>query len=134
MKKIYLAGPMNDCTTKEAGEWRDQATLTLESYGFNILNPMDRDYRDRSTEFIYREIVDLDKIDIRESDIVLANCHKPSVGTSMEILHAWELGKVVVVVVPSVSVSPWLYYHSTYLCHDIKDALEWINEKIVERK
>ena len=134
MRTIYLAGPMNDCTKAEAGDWRDQATLTLETYGFKVLNPMDRDYREKSIEFNYREIVDLDKIDVRESDIVLANCHKPSVGTSMEILYAWELGKVVVVVVPSVSISPWSMYHSTYLCHDIQDALGWINEKIVERK
>ena len=131
MKTIYLAGPMNDCTEAEASDWRDQATMILKN-GFKVLNPMDRDYRGKNIEFSYREIVDLDKIDVRQSDIVLANCHKPSVGTSMEILYAWELGKIVIVVAPSISVSPWLMYHSTYLCHDVHDALRWINDKIAE--
>lgn len=85
---------------------------------------MKRDYRGREADS-YREIVELDKLDIKECDIVLANCPKPSVGTSMEILLAWQLGRPVVAVVDG-SVSPWLRYHTTRICGSVKEAVEWI--------
>lgn len=75
------------------------------------------------------EIVDLDKRDVRNCDVVVASCPKPSVGTSMEVFYAWTLGKPVVAVVPdNAPVSPWLRYHSTKIVQTFKDALQFLKE------
>jgi len=87
---------------------------------------MVRDYRGKEAEE-YREIVDLDKRDVRECDVVLVNYTKPSVGTSMEVFYAWTIGKPVIVwCAPDASISPWLRYHSTCFVHSLEQALEAI--------
>ncbi len=87
---------------------------------------MKRDYRGKEAED-YREIVDLDKKDVRDCDVVLVNYDKPSVGTSMEVFYAWTIGRPVIVVCRTDAVvSPWLRYHSTKLVHSFNEAFKWI--------
>lgn len=115
MTTIYLAGPINGCTDNEMHDWRNDMTARL--HGFNILTPVVRDYRGKEDESV-EDIVTGDKADIDNSDIIIAYCPKPSVGTSMEVLYAWERGKHVIVYAPPGSpVSPWLRYHS----HELYD-------------
>lgn len=121
--KIYLCGPINGCTDSEAIDWRANIT---EHFPESI-NPMTRDYRGVE-DIAYREIVDLDKRDIRRSDIVLVNYVRPSVGTSMEIFYAWSLGTPVVVWCDAdASLSPWLRYHATAFARSLNDVIETIN-------
>jgi hypothetical protein len=122
MKRVYLCGPINGCTDAQCKDWREFAKSKLNSW----TDPMRRDYRGREGDF-YREIVELDKVDVRECDIVLANCPMPSVGTSMEILLAWQLGKIVVIVHPPGKISPWLVYHSTCVVSSMEEAINFIN-------
>lgn len=120
MKTIYLCGPINGCTDEECNDWREYVT---ENWTGDCINPMVRDYRGRETE-AFREIVELDKIDVAQSDIILVNYDKPSVGTSMEVLYAWQLGKRIIVVCrEDANISPWLRYHSTHIVHSFDDAL-----------
>lgn len=120
MNTIYLCGPINGCTDEECRDWRSYVT---EAWGGRCIDPMVRDYRGREEE-AYREIVELDKIDVAEADIILVNYDKPSVGTSMEILYAWERGKRIIVVCREGDViSPWLRYHATHLVHGFDAAL-----------
>jgi len=120
--KVYLCGPINGCTDEEAKEWRETAKLRLP----DTLDPMKRDYRGREVE-CYREIVDFDKMDVVNSDLMLVNYDKPSVGTSMEVLYAWTKGKPVLVVCrPETTISPWLRYHSTKIVHSFEAAFQWI--------
>lgn len=78
----------------------------------NTIDPMRRDYRGKEASAA-REIVELDKIDVAASDVLLVNFDKPSVGTSMEIIWAWERGKMIIVVHrEGMILSPWLTYHS----------------------
>ena len=93
---------------------------------FDILDPTVRDYREQSDEFV-NEIVEGDKEDIKTADIVLANCWKPSAGTSIEVYFAWQLFKPVVSVVGG-RVSPWIRYHSFKVFPTIEQACEFINE------
>lgn len=132
---IYLAGPINGCTDAEANDWRTKAKQLLAPY--ETLDPMARDYRGREHEReTIVEIVEGDKKDIDDSEVVLVYFEKPSVGTSMEVLYAWEDGKHVVVVNASgKTLSPWLVYHSDRqfdsleeACGYIKDQLEPIEE------
>ena len=118
----YLCGPINGCTDSEANDWR---TSVLSVYPRSI-NPMVRDYRGIE-DVSYREIVDLDKRDVRECDVVLVNYCKPSVGTSMEVFYAWTIGTPVIVWCPEgSSISPWLRYHSTTFVHTLDSAVDAI--------
>ena len=106
--KVYLCGPINNCTDNECRDWRDNIKLYLK----DTIDPMRRDYRGNEHQHI-DDIVELDKIDVCNSDALIVNYVKPSVGTSMEILYAWERGKFIIVVHnESTSLSPWLVYHS----------------------
>lgn len=108
-RPVYLAGPINGATDAEAMDWRVQATAVLG----NVLDPMARDYRGKEDESV-ADIVEGDKADIGSCRAVVAYCPKPSVGTSMEVLYAFERGIPVHVVVPDgAPVSPWLRYHAT---------------------
>jgi nucleoside 2-deoxyribosyltransferase len=106
--KVYLCGPINGCTDEECRDWRELVKSRLP----DTIDPMRRDYRSREAAS-FREIVELDKIDVCQCDALLVNYDRPSVGTSMEILYAWERGKFVIIVHPAgASLSPWLHYHS----------------------
>jgi len=87
---------------------------------------MRRDYRGREAESV-DEIVELDKVDIAQSDALIVNYDKPSVGTSMEVYLAFESGKGVVVVARSdANISPWLRYHSHAIVHDFDEAIAFL--------
>jgi nucleoside 2-deoxyribosyltransferase len=128
MKTVYLCGPINKCSDAEATDWRELAKKEL--VGFNLLDPMRRDYRGRELEpGIAGEIVSGDKQDLRDSDILLAYCPKPSVGTSMEIFQFYEdLGKPVVIVHPEDKPSPWLIIHSTEIVKTFPEAFDLIRK------
>lgn len=121
--KVYLCGPINGCTDEECNDWRVLIRSLLG--GCEIVDPMRRDYRGREQE-CWREIVELDKIDVAQCDIVAANAPKPSVGTSMEIFLAWQFAKPIVVITPNPTPSPWLIYHATKIVRTYADAAEWI--------
>lgn len=118
----YLAGPIAGCTDNEANLWR---TLAKQELGEeNCLDPMRRDYRGKEDECV-DEIVELDKEDIQNSDVVIANCWKAGWGTPMEIFYAHSLDMPVIAVVPRDSkVSPWLIYHTVAIVHDVHEAVK----------
>lgn len=124
--KVYLAGPINGCTDAECNDWREAVKLALPEA--TCINPMRRDYRGKE-DAEYRTIVDLDKRDVRSADVVLANCPKPSAGTSCEIYDAW-LHSVPVVAwfAPEATVSPWIRYHSTVIVRSLPEAIAKVIE------
>src|SRR5690606_20004439 len=112
---------INGCTDAECVTWREAVKDALvDPYSHTpviCVDPMTRDYRGRETES-YREIVELDKRDVRNVDVVLVNYVKPSVGTAMEVFYAWTLGiPVVVWCATDTVISPWLRYHATAFVH-----------------
>lgn len=122
--KVYLCGPIAGCTDEECKGWRERAKAVLH----NTLDPMDRDYRGREAE-CYREVVELDKLDINQSEALLVNFPRPSVGTCMEILYAWEHQKIIILVVPKdIKLSPWLLYHATKIFNSFADAIEYLKQ------
>lgn len=122
-QKVYLCGPINGCTDSEAKDWREACKMF-----FTCIDPMKRDYRGKEAGS-YREIVDLDKRDVRNADVLLVNYYGPSVGTAMEIFYAWTLGKPVVLWCSrEATLSPWLRYHSTAIVHSLDDAVAKIRD------
>lgn len=97
----------------ECRDWREQAKTLLAERECDTLDPLRRDYRGREQDrSLAAEIVEADLADIRECGGVLANCERPSAGTSMEVFYAAHVLKLPVVVVCRGSVSPWLVYHA----------------------
>ena len=122
MKTVYLCGAINGCRDGECKDWREVAKETLRGR-FNVLDPMRRDYRGIDDQSV-KEIVNGDYADIAVADIVLAAADRPSWGTAMEIHHAFQAFKVVVVVCGAERVSPWLRFHSTILVRTLAEAFE----------
>jgi nucleoside 2-deoxyribosyltransferase len=125
--RAYLCGPINGCTDDECQTWREWFKQQ-ESF-FDFIDPMKRDYRGKEAED-YREIVELDKRDVREVDVLIVMYTQPSVGTSMEIFYAWTIGKPVIVINESNKpISPWMRYHATAIVRTKELALakakEW---------
>ena len=122
MPKVYLCGPINGRSDDDCNGWREQAKQRLA----DTLDPMDRDYRGRELEpGIAAEIVENDKNDITLCDVLLVYFDKPSVGTSMEIYFAWQLGKRIVLVDKSDKpLSPWLVYHCPTIAKSLENGIK----------
>ena len=126
-KRIYLCGPIMDCTGNESIEWRSAAKERL-SGKFVVLDPMRRNFRDREIDSA-NEIVDFDLQDVRDADILLVNYTKASIGTSMEVFYAsHDLGKFVIAFspFPYQDMSPWMVKHCTKILPSIGEALSYI--------
>lgn len=122
--KLYMAGPINGCSDSEANNWRKSISSKLP--GVDCIDPMKRDYRGREL-LDYREIVELDKLEVASADCLVVYYSKPSVGTSMEVLFAWGIGIPVLVINAQANpLSPWLMYHSTAVVESIDCAIEKI--------
>ena len=149
--RIYLCGPIAGCSDTEAHDWRDWVKEQVEDKGHyrskeglqlgwaECLDPMRRDYRNTGLankddsgmpDWVVKEIVELDKVDIQESNVLLANMlpDKSKTGSNMEIIYAWQLGKLVVIVLPEDKpISPWHRYHAHKIVHTLQDALDYIH-------
>jgi nucleoside 2-deoxyribosyltransferase len=124
-KTVYLCGPINGCSDDEATTWREWFKANAPG---EFVDPMKRDYRGREADD-YREIVDLDKRDIRGCDVVVVMYVKPSVGTSMEVFYAWTLGIPVIVIDESGEpLSPWMKYHATSVVRSQEEAAKKLGE------
>src|SRR5512135_812368 len=87
---VYLAGPIDGCSQEECSDWREKMKQELPDVEF--LDPMRRqfegyDYKtgkwnNKLDEQVIEEVVEGDKMDILNSDVVIANCWKIGVGTS----------------------------------------------------
>lgn len=129
-KTIYLGGGIMDLSVNESNGWRINATKQLEKE-FNILNPMRRNFRDCEFQS-QNEIVQLDKNDIINSDILLVNGTKPSWGTAMEVLFAFEKHKIIVTFTGDSfgKTSPWVVFHSTRITKTLNEAIQYIKKQM----
>jgi nucleoside 2-deoxyribosyltransferase len=132
---IYLSGPIMDEHLGNARAWRETAKSLFKD-NFNILDPMRRQFIDRQVDSA-NEIVEFDLQDVRESDILLVNYNKPSIGTSMEVFYAaHDLGKFVVAFSPFEfeNCSPWMVRYCTKILPTLEDACKYINTHFPNKK
>jgi len=98
---IYLAGPMENVSRDSAKDWREEVKeffFRRPAYEIKFLDPVRRLHTGKQHEM--RRIFDLDMMDLRNCDIVLANLNNPALakhGTACEVFHAgYHLRKPVV--------------------------------------
>ena len=133
MKKIYLSGPIMDEHSGSAREWREAAKVMLGD-DFKTLDPMRRKFVDRQVDSA-NEIVEFDLQDVRNSDIILVNYNRASIGTSMEVFYAaHDQGKFVVAFSPLEykDCSPWMARFCTKILPDLEQAANYINTHFSE--
>jgi nucleoside 2-deoxyribosyltransferase len=131
-KRIYLCGPIMDEQDGHSRVWRTVARRRL-GHDFVILDPMRRNFKDREVDSA-NEIVDFDLQDVRDSDIVLVNYNKPSIGTAMEVFYAsHDLGKFVVAFSPFSfkNSSPWMVRFCTRILPTLDAAIRYIREHFI---
>lgn len=124
-RAIYLSGPMEHCTDEEKNGWRSYVKSIWQGHCFD---PCRRVYDAESARRRWKELVEYDKADIAVSDALVVNYKEPEAGsrmtgTTMEIPYGFYLGKLIIVVTPYDSVSPWIKYHSHYITDNFDDAI-----------
>jgi len=93
--KIYLAGPIEMCSTDEIKLWREYTKEKIHHHEF--VEP-----RPNLTDSV--EIFETNKFDVENTDMTFAflprniNARRSSYGTIFEISYAYALGKKVVIV------------------------------------
>ena len=124
--KVYLAGSMSTGHKSER-QWRDKVYKIYKDCGqqSRCFNPYNFKWeKDKPSS---KDIVDFDKALISVSSVVFVNASIPSIGTSMEQLFAYQLGKVVVVYIEESKVlSPWTEHHSHIVFRDLNEAIKYI--------
>jgi nucleoside 2-deoxyribosyltransferase len=116
VKRVYLAGP------PYAEEYRQRAVALVRAIGWEPVDPMRRDYRDR-TVGNEAEIVEGDLVEIESCDAVLAAFTSADEGTSMEAWYAHSRGKPVVAYTGGIPPHPWTVYVAAAICADLEEAV-----------
>jgi nucleoside 2-deoxyribosyltransferase len=140
MKKIYLAGHSIET------EYR-QYCIDNYSTDFEMINPMTRTFDVYDEEAIKKHdkskdkmmipdndmtnIIHGDKHDIRRSDIVLAYIKKPTFGTVMEVMYAYDHGTPVITVNPDLNWAGdiWLRFHSEAIFKTLDEAFKYLKSR-----
>lgn len=102
---IYVAGPMDNCSPEYQTEWRQKVIGYFNLHNLykepnqyvKILDPCRRPH---GADLTAREIYDLDLRDVRNSNIMLVDTRpiqRPSWGTAMEIMYAYEVCKMPII-------------------------------------
>lgn len=121
MRTVYLAGPIAGCTDEEATAWRLEVRWRVGD-SWRIADPMDRDYRGKELGNV-QAIVEGDLYAISGVDAVLVNASRPSWGTAMELVYAFQWKKRIIAF-GATNPSPWLIAHSTAVVPTLEEACE----------
>jgi nucleoside 2-deoxyribosyltransferase len=125
LKKIYLAGPMLNCSVVEIASWRDLVKKQLEGL-YEFLDPFEFE-ADETKKENWPALVegDLEK-GVRACDILFAHCWKASPGTAMEICYAFIENKLVYTI--NSIQSPWIEYHSSRTFNILQAGIDHLKE------
>ena len=115
-RRVYLAGP------PYADEYRSRAAALLRQHGWDVVDPMRRDFRGR-TEGRERELVEGDLADIDGCGAVLAAFTHADEGTAMEAWYAHSTGKPVVAYTGGAPAHPWTVYVAACVFAELEQAV-----------
>ena len=141
--KMYLAGPINFVSDRQASQWRTDLTTFLKQHSIEALNPLlkegEFEFKDRRTKdivilkektntdekrrWLRTEIIDPDLHAVKESDGVIAYITTKEIfGTAGETVYAYILNKPVYVIcpLPMKDWAGWMIGCSTRIWTSIK--------------
>jgi nucleoside 2-deoxyribosyltransferase len=120
IKKVYLAGPIADCTDAQCVDWRQEfKKLWPECH-----DPMVRDGRGvEMTPEVIASIVEGDKADIDACDAIVVMYPFASSGTAFEAMYTYDRKKPIVLIDISERLSIWHRYHATVIVRSIPEAV-----------
>jgi nucleoside 2-deoxyribosyltransferase len=140
--QVYLAGPMEDCTTEHMTNWRGTAAIALSLSDIETLDPTRRvSFHDQlgdnlqdvtKTMNICKRIFKQDLHDIADSRVVLADVRRDSgrgTGTSMELMFAHMKNKIIILWANEGDfIHPFYEAMATEKHYNLQDAIEAVTE------
>jgi nucleoside 2-deoxyribosyltransferase len=119
--KIYLAGSIEE---------KEYRKYVHDNYGhlFEIYDPL------RMVDQESSELVNEDKLLITKSDCLVAYVERPSFGTPMEIIFAYERSIPVYVITTKFVSSKWVKFHATKIFNNIEDCFLYLIKKLKRQK
>lgn len=127
----YLAGQMTGISYEESNIWRSTAKDWLESrecsYHVKVINPNDYYNFVSQSHISEKEIIRFDLHKVRTSDLILVNLNGVSLGTAMELQHAFDSQ------IPifgykddGEELHPWLEFECDRIFNSLSGVLEYI--------
>jgi nucleoside 2-deoxyribosyltransferase len=128
-RTIYLAGPITGCNEGQKKVWRDRVRRSW-SNDFNFYCPVERldALVERKVRITPYQVVNLDMKAIRESDAIIANMWKESIGTAIGVALAAFNGKPVVVIDKNMLNSRTLNFYAYAVVSDEDEAIQRLKE------
>lgn len=120
---VYLSGPMY-LGWEQASEWRDEVTQLLKPYEeFVVINPCAR-WLTKGPELTESGswVVQMDKMEIAKSNVLIVNATNPGWGTPMEQYIGYTTGKFIIAFSDCEHPSIWAKEHSHKLVKTHVDA------------
>jgi hypothetical protein len=142
VRRIYLVGPITGCTLDECADWRKKVRRDLSPHEFEVLSPLRADafLANVSTPEIPdapgmsgRNAFNRDVFDVRSCDILFANllyAKRVSIGSVMEVMHGWGIGKYVVVIMEKGGIHDHLFVReaASIVFRDVPSATRYVIE------
>lgn len=129
MTKVFLSGPIRGLTREESLGWRRRAAELLAPEATVVHALRGREVKETLPD--PRIAINRDKSDIQSSKILLVNdtfANASMIGTAMEVIYAFEAGKLVVLFGQGHEADYWLNYHSHVRFANIEEACAFIKE------
>ena len=135
----YLAGSMQDISFEMSNAWRTTAKEWLEriecDYDIKVINPNDYYNFLSKTHKTEEEIRRFDIRKVEQSDLILVNLSGKSIGTAMELQHAFDRNIAIIGYKDDgKKLHPWLNCVCDRVFDDLKDALEYVKEFYILNK
>ena len=129
VRRIYLAGPITGCNDEQKKVWRDRIQR-LWSQEFEFYCPVQRleELNEKGVRITPYQVVNLDMRAIQESDAVIANMWKESIGTAIGVALAAFNGKPVVVIDRNMIKSRTLNFYAYAVVKDEDEAIQRLKE------
>lgn len=135
---VYLSGPMY-LGKEQAMGWRQEVICYINSwyedprrpgsleYEFNVFDPCNR-WLEKGGELEAEGpfVVQMDKMEIAKSDVLIVNATNPGWGTPMEQYIAWAAGKMIICFSDCDFPSIWARVHSHKMFRTHIEAAEWL--------
>jgi len=136
--KIYLSGPIDNCTHSEKTMWRHMIKQIHPNYEY--VDPLHYEVDVLRGKKTFSQLIALEKRDIESVDVLLAYPWKPGSGTAMEIMYAYMFNqcyrmdsnqiKIISVIEKDKYLSPWIRHHSHVVVDDFHGAFQWIENNM----